>query len=402
MPLTCSNCGNELPDDAKFCGECGTPVAVQEKKLNYCANCFAEMPENTKFCLQCGKPAVVACAYHNPPDRDQSILDELLATSPEQINYRAYEMAHNAWEKHPLEYEEPVLNLNDVVDFERNKTKIVKRTWQWIEYETSRRERIHWFQELCIGGIRGAAEHSWIDETLWFRTNKPNHHKALFFEKFIERYLYELRQQLAFTYDDPPQPTPLFLDYLRKVRSYTEEDIQEFELELPNMAEIKRWPQKDDELFPPPQPVQVEAAGGIISFTIDEAVVVVYLDCLYKGKEILLESMRNEELYVRQQKAIVIERTVGNTPICVAIFHPVLFVTDEMKNREKVVNQVKMEMSASWSASDETSPDEVWKLSNEDKVMWFSSREEFILFKGDVKQIDWRGRRGKVERKYNR
>ncbi len=292
--------------------------------------------------------------------------------------------------------------MNEVVDFEKNKAEIVQRTWQWVEYETSRMERVRFFQELLLSGIRGAPEHAWTDETRWFRTNKPNHHKALFFETFIERYLDELRQQQALTYDDPPRPTPLFLDYLRKVRGYTEEDIQEYELELPNMGEIKRWPQKDDELFPPPQPVEVEAAGGIVHFTTDDAVVIVYLDCIYKGREIELKSVRDEELYIEWRKAAVIERTTGNTTICAAIFSPIPFVTDEMKYWEKVVNQVKVEVNASWSASDEISADEERKLSGEDKIMRFSNREELILFKGNVTQIDWRGRRGKIERMYNR
>ncbi|MGZ3947110.1 MAG: hypothetical protein ACXVKK_03275, partial [Flavisolibacter sp.] len=193
------------------------------------------------------------------------------------------------------------------------------------------------------------------------------------------------------------------LEYLRKVRGYTDEDMAEFELELPDMEEIKQWPQKDDELFPPPQPVELEAAAGIVHFTTDEAVVFVYLDCIYKGKEIELDSVRDEELSLTWQKATIIERTYNNAPICVAIFDPIPFTTDEMKNREKAVNQVKVEVRASWGAGDEEiSQDERRKLSGENKTMRFNSREEIILFKGNVTQIDWRGRRAKVERMYDR
>ncbi len=171
---------------------------------------------------------------------------------------------------------------------------------------------------------------------------------------------------------------------------------------MPDMKEIKQWPQKDDELFPPPQPVQVEAAGGIINFTTDEAVVIVYLDCVYKGKEVELRSVRDEELGVEWQKATVIERTYGNTPICVAIFKPIPFATDEMKYREKAVDRVKVVVSASWTDDkSNVSAEEVQKLTW-DKVLSFSYREEAILFKGHVTQIDWRGRRGKAEMLFNR
>src|SRR4051812_21318878 len=115
MPLTCSNCGKELPENAKFCGGCGTLAATPEKKPDYCANCFAELPENVKFCLQCGKPAIAAAAYVTPPEHDQSILDELRETSPDQINYRNYEIQHKAWEKTPREFKEPERNYNDIV-----------------------------------------------------------------------------------------------------------------------------------------------------------------------------------------------------------------------------------------------------------------------------------------------
>lgn len=403
MALTCSNCEKELPDDTRFCSECGTLVAEQEKKPDYCANCFAELSDNAKFCLQCGKPAIVAAAYITPPLRDQSFLDKLQSTSRMQQNFRAHEIAHKAWEKTPLAFNEPELNFDDIVDFERNKTKIPGRVQEWVKYVTSEWERINWFQSLAsnLSNFFGVDD-AWSMETGWFRTNKPNHHKALFYELFIDQCLYKLHQHDALTYDTPPAPTPLFLDYLRKVRGFTDEDMEEWQFEVPDIEEIKKWPRKDDDLFPPPQPVTVEAAGGIIGFTTDEAVVVVYLDCLYRGKEIELKSVRNEELYIKQQKATVIERTSGNSPLCVAIFRPVLFATEEMKNRAKVINQVKVEVSASWSANDEISSEEAQKLSYEDKIMWFNHREEFILFKGDVKQIDWRGRRGKVERIYNR
>ena len=76
----CANCGAQLPENAKFCLECGekAPVAeentvvcpacgkmVQKGKFclecghkfgdNTCRKCGAKLPENAKFCLECGE-----------------------------------------------------------------------------------------------------------------------------------------------------------------------------------------------------------------------------------------------------------------------------------------------------------------------------------------------------------
>ncbi|MEE0999274.1 MAG: zinc ribbon domain-containing protein [Treponemataceae bacterium] len=48
--MICSNCGSEVQDGMKFCGECGTPVPQTKK----CINCGLELPLNMKFCGECG------------------------------------------------------------------------------------------------------------------------------------------------------------------------------------------------------------------------------------------------------------------------------------------------------------------------------------------------------------
>lgn len=77
--IQCSNCGNTLPANAKFCLECGTKVEIiaedemicpkcgkKTKKgkfcmecggslVNKCPKCGAEVPLNGKFCLECGE-----------------------------------------------------------------------------------------------------------------------------------------------------------------------------------------------------------------------------------------------------------------------------------------------------------------------------------------------------------
>lgn len=77
--ITCPNCGSEVPENSKFCLECGTKIEVLgdgeiicpvcKKKtakgkfcmecgaslVLKCAKCGAELPNGAKFCLECGE-----------------------------------------------------------------------------------------------------------------------------------------------------------------------------------------------------------------------------------------------------------------------------------------------------------------------------------------------------------
>lgn len=71
----CSNCGAELPPNAKFCMECGTKVesTPQMVRPTHCQNCGAELVANAKFCLECGTRVelVPASAVAQPPAAQQ-------------------------------------------------------------------------------------------------------------------------------------------------------------------------------------------------------------------------------------------------------------------------------------------------------------------------------------------
>jgi class 3 adenylate cyclase len=58
--VRCSTCGTSNTDDARFCGECGAPVA----RIAPCAACGQPVPAGQKFCNGCGhrvaEPAVAA------------------------------------------------------------------------------------------------------------------------------------------------------------------------------------------------------------------------------------------------------------------------------------------------------------------------------------------------------
>jgi len=52
--MQCGACGQDNPERAKFCLECGTPVALR------CAACATELPTGSKFCLECGASTTAA------------------------------------------------------------------------------------------------------------------------------------------------------------------------------------------------------------------------------------------------------------------------------------------------------------------------------------------------------
>jgi class 3 adenylate cyclase len=48
--MNCSSCGTALPSGAKFCAECGVPVATT------CRSCGSDLVPGQKFCPECGTP----------------------------------------------------------------------------------------------------------------------------------------------------------------------------------------------------------------------------------------------------------------------------------------------------------------------------------------------------------
>ena len=54
--MICANCQNVLKDDARFCGKCGTPVAVPTSDALICLVCNTPIKPGATFCGKCGTP----------------------------------------------------------------------------------------------------------------------------------------------------------------------------------------------------------------------------------------------------------------------------------------------------------------------------------------------------------
>jgi class 3 adenylate cyclase len=63
--VSCTACGHDNPDRAKFCLECGAALGPR------CASCGTELPPAARFCLACGVP-VAGAARAAQPDRPAS------------------------------------------------------------------------------------------------------------------------------------------------------------------------------------------------------------------------------------------------------------------------------------------------------------------------------------------
>lgn len=68
----CSNCGNGLPEGAKFCSHCGTKV-TNGRAAGFCRECGAELKPAAKFCQSCGQVVggVVAASVEEPADANE-------------------------------------------------------------------------------------------------------------------------------------------------------------------------------------------------------------------------------------------------------------------------------------------------------------------------------------------
>ncbi len=74
--MTCTRCRQENPPQAKFCLECGSPLALR------CAACGTSLPATAKFCIECATPmGGAAAAAPSPQTYTPKHLAERILTS---------------------------------------------------------------------------------------------------------------------------------------------------------------------------------------------------------------------------------------------------------------------------------------------------------------------------------
>ena len=59
--MKCHNCGNQLPNNALFCDNCGQKVeSINKTEDLFCGNCGAKLETGMEFCGECGAPVNAA------------------------------------------------------------------------------------------------------------------------------------------------------------------------------------------------------------------------------------------------------------------------------------------------------------------------------------------------------
>ena len=58
--ITCPKCGSEVPENSKFCLECGTKIEILAEDEMICPSC-GKKTHKGKFCMECGSPLVSRC-----------------------------------------------------------------------------------------------------------------------------------------------------------------------------------------------------------------------------------------------------------------------------------------------------------------------------------------------------
>jgi class 3 adenylate cyclase/tetratricopeptide (TPR) repeat protein len=71
--MTCASCGTENAPGRKFCGQCGSALAVA------CPACSAPNPPDDKFCGECGSPLGAVATAAPPPAAERRLVTVLFA-----------------------------------------------------------------------------------------------------------------------------------------------------------------------------------------------------------------------------------------------------------------------------------------------------------------------------------
>jgi molecular chaperone DnaK (HSP70) len=65
-----TNCGIEIPNESKFCSECGTKIP-EKRKCNTCG--FEDLPQEAMFCPECGKKLDFSSSTNKPQIENEDI-----------------------------------------------------------------------------------------------------------------------------------------------------------------------------------------------------------------------------------------------------------------------------------------------------------------------------------------
>lgn len=265
-------------------------------------------------------------------------------------------------------------DVGNIKDFDKHRNELTIRAQKWMEYKIQDFDEEKWFNAVVFSQVNllFPVRSAWAVEQSWFPTNKPRAHEALFFERAVEWLTFRAGQLGYLQFEDYDGTlasytlSPNVIAYFRMHWQGAEWLDKDVRFKYPDLKEFREKEKQEKEIFPEPEPLRVEVAGSIISFTTWDAVMVVYMNCSHKGKEVRLEC-KGDGLSLDLTEPII-ERFMGSTTICAAIFPRIPLVTDFLRHLQKSVKRL-------------------------DCTVRFANLEETVtLFRENVTELDWRGR----------
>jgi hypothetical protein len=135
VPMICRECHGEIPENSKFCKECGRKFDIT------CSECGKSVPPESKFCLECGHHLEGASELEKPtavPDAERKQITALFCDilgynyggSPAQVALGPVLMAKGQMSQGPRLLEEILQHL-----------LVCERRWAYI------------LTECCLGNV---------------------------------------------------------------------------------------------------------------------------------------------------------------------------------------------------------------------------------------------------------
>lgn len=110
--MFCSNCGNQIDDDALFCTKCGAKLSEKHNE-SFCEKCGSKLDDDALFCTKCGNKV---------QKNDKKDLSDKIESVPERtIEVTPVEPISVEREKEEVQKTENITISSDVVENQKSK-----------------------------------------------------------------------------------------------------------------------------------------------------------------------------------------------------------------------------------------------------------------------------------------
>ncbi len=109
--MFCSNCGNQIDDDALFCTKCGAKLSEKHNE-SFCEKCSSKLDDDALFCTKCGNKV--------QKNDKKDLSDKIESVSERTIEVTPVEPISVEREKEEVQKTENITISSDVVENQEN------------------------------------------------------------------------------------------------------------------------------------------------------------------------------------------------------------------------------------------------------------------------------------------